>query len=39
LVAIFANWQAMKGAMLLKHGMVEKEEVRTKLDLIKQEPK
>jgi hypothetical protein len=29
----------MKAAMLLKYGIIDKEEVKTKLDLIKQELK
>jgi hypothetical protein len=33
------NWQTMKIAMLLKYGIINKEEVRAKLDLIKQELK
>jgi hypothetical protein len=29
----------MKAAMLLKYGTIDKEKMRAKLDLIKQEPK
>jgi hypothetical protein len=29
----------MKATMLLKYGTIDKEEVKAKLDLIKQEPK
>jgi hypothetical protein len=38
-VTTLADWPAMKVAMLLKCGIVDKEEVRAKLDQIKQEPK
>lgn len=34
-----SDWQAMKVTMLLKYGTIDKEKVRTKLDLIKQEHK
>ncbi len=33
------NWQTMKIAMLLKYDIINKKEVRAKLDLIKQELK
>jgi len=33
------NWQTMKITMLLKYGIINKEEVRAKLDLIEQELK
>ncbi len=33
------DWQAMKVAMMLKYGIVDKEDIRAKLDFIKQEPK
>ncbi len=33
------DWQTMEVAMLLKYGTIDKEEVKAKLDLIKQEPK
>jgi hypothetical protein len=29
------NWQTMNGTMLLKYGIIDKEEIRSKLDLIK----
>jgi hypothetical protein len=32
-------WQDMKAAMLLKYDIIDKDEVKTKLDLIKQKPK
>jgi ATP-dependent exoDNAse (exonuclease V) beta subunit len=38
-VTTLADWPTMKVAMLLKYGIVDKEEVRAKLDQIKQEPK
>jgi hypothetical protein len=33
------DWWTMEATMLLKYGTIDKEEVRAKLDLIKQEPK
>jgi hypothetical protein len=39
LIATLMDWQALKAAMLLKYGTIDKKEVRAKLDLIKQEPK
>jgi hypothetical protein len=33
------DWQAMKVAMTLKYDIVNKEEIKAKLDFIKQEPK
>jgi len=33
------NWQTMKTTMLLKYETEDKEEIKVKLDLIKQEPK
>jgi len=38
-VVALSDWQAMKVTMLLKYGTIDKEKVRTKLDLIKQEHK
>ncbi len=38
-VTTLGDWPTMKIAMLLKYGIVDKEEVRAKLDQIKQEPK
>jgi len=33
------DWWAMKVTMMLKYGTVDKEDIITKLDFIKQEPK
>jgi hypothetical protein len=35
LVAAPMDWETMKGAMLLKYGTIDKEEVKAKHDLIK----
>jgi hypothetical protein len=34
-----ADWQVVKANMLLKYGTIDKEEIRGKLDVIKQDPK
>jgi hypothetical protein len=39
LMVVPTDWWTMKATMLLKYGTVDKEEVRAKLDLIKQELK
>ncbi len=39
LTVIPMDWQAMKVAMMLKYGTIDKEEIKDKLDFIKQEPK
>jgi hypothetical protein len=39
LVATPTTWQDMKATMLLKHVTIDKEKVKMKLDMIKQEPK
>jgi hypothetical protein len=39
LMAVPIDWQTMKATMLLKYGTIDKEEIKAKLDLIKQEPK
>lgn len=39
LVAPPTTWQNMKATMLLKYITVDKEKVKMKLDMIKQEPK
>jgi hypothetical protein len=33
------NWQAIKVVMLLKYHIMDKEEIRAKLDQVKQKPK
>ncbi len=33
------NWPSMKVAMLLKYDMVDKEDIKAKLDQMKQKPK
>jgi hypothetical protein len=35
LVVTPMDWETMKATMLLKHGTIDKKEVRTKFDLIK----
>jgi len=39
LATIPTDWLSMKATMLLKYGMVDKEDIKVKLDQIKQEPK